>query len=180
MYGHFSKDNLEYIITRPDTPRPWTNYLYNKEYCAIVSQTGGGYSFLTDCRVNRITRWQGQNLINDRPGRYIYLRDAQTGNFWSLTWQPVRKDPQSFECRHGLGYTTITSAYEDITGKITYFVPQDDNLEVWLISIKNNTDRVRKLNIMPSISNPSAMTALTEKPSRQAAAGREPPKNFWK
>lgn len=147
MYGNFSKDSMEYIITRPDTPRPWTNYLYNKEYCAIVSQAGGGYSFLTDCRVNRIIRWQGQNISTDRPGRYIYLRDEDTGNFWSLTWQPVRKEPQSFECRHGLGYTAITSTYEDVTGKVTYFVPQDDNLEVWIIDIKNNSDKAKKLDM---------------------------------
>ena len=106
-YGHFSDDGLEYIVTNPNTPRPWINYLTNDEYCSIISNTGGGYSFYRDCRSNRILRWNPENWHEDRPGRYIYIRESDTGDYWSATWQPVRATPQAYECRHGLGYTTI-------------------------------------------------------------------------
>ncbi len=149
-YGHFSKDGLEYIITTPNTPRPWINYLTNERYCAIVSQTAGGYSFFRDCRANRITRWLPENWHFDRPGRYIFLKDAHSQNYWSATYQPIRKG-LAFECRHGLGYTVIRTRYQAIEAEITYFVPRNDNCELWLAKITNKSGRVRNLEALPYI-----------------------------
>jgi len=85
-YGHFSADGLEYVVTDPNTPRPWINYLTNEQYCSIISHCAGGYSFLKDCRSNRITRWAPENYHFDRPGKYLYFKDGK--KTWSLTYQP--------------------------------------------------------------------------------------------
>lgn len=145
-YGHFSDDGREYIITRPDTPRPWINYLSNDRYCALCSQTGGGYSFYETSGYNRVTKEHPSMIVNtDRPGRYIYLRDQETGEYWGANWQPVCKEPAHFEARHGMGYTVVESGYSDIDTSITYFVPPRDDLEVWMVGIKNVGDKPRKL-----------------------------------
>jgi len=125
QYGYFDDKNKEYVITRPDTPTPWINYLGLDEYCAIISNTAGGYSFHKDPRDQRITRYRYNNLPPDRPGRYIYLRDNLTKEYWSATWQPTNKDLKKYryECRHGLGYTKISSGYQGIETTATYFVP---------------------------------------------------------
>lgn len=146
-YGHFSKDNLEYIVTSPTTPYPWINYLTNERYCSIISQCAGGYSFYRDCRTNRLMRWAGENYHTDRPGRYIFIRDGK--NAWSATYQPLRVSPSSYECRHGLGYTTIASGYHGVKSEITYFVPLDEDCEVWLASITNTTGKTKTLEIFP-------------------------------
>ncbi len=99
-YSNFSKDNKEVVILRPDVPRPWINYLYNEEYCAIVSHTGGGYSFEHDCKTKRITTWNPDNLFTDRPGRYVFLKDRDTKKYWSINWQPICPEKQDFQCRH--------------------------------------------------------------------------------
>jgi cellobiose phosphorylase len=138
-YGHFSEDNKEYIITRPDTPTPWINYLGNSEYCAMISNTAGGYSFHLDPRNRRITRYRYNNMPTDRPGRYIYIRDSNTGEYWSPTWQPTLSKLDSYECRHGLGYTKFSSSFSDIETKVTYFVPPDNNLEIWKITLMNTS-----------------------------------------
>lgn len=151
-YGHFSDDGKEYIITRPDTPVPWINYLFNNKYCALVSQTGGGYSFFMGSGYDRILRaFPGDMVQKDRPGRYIYIRDNDTGEYWSLNWQPVQANPDFWECRHGLGFTEIETRYDNITGKITYFVPRRDNLEVWKVKIKNAGKNKRNLSIFPFV-----------------------------
>ena len=147
-YGHFSKDGLEYVITTPNTPRPWINYLTNEKYCAIISQTAGGYSFFNDCRKGRITRWKPENWQFDRPGRYIFLKDAKTKDAWSGTYQPMRKK-SSFTCRHGLGYTIISTTRSRINSEITYFVPRNDNCELWLAKITNSSKKTRHLDVFP-------------------------------
>ena len=138
-YGHFSEDNKEYIITRPDTPTPWINYLGNSEYCAMISNTAGGYSFHIDPRNRRITRYRYNNLPTDRPGRYIYIRDSNTGEYWSPTWQPTLSNLDSYECRHGLGYTLFSSSMSGIESEMKYFVPTDHNLEIWVLKLKNTS-----------------------------------------
>lgn len=146
-YGHFSEDGREYIITRPDTPRPWINYLSNEKFCALCSQTGGGYSFYETSGYNRITKeYPPMVLFQDRPGRFIYVRDADTGEYWGLTWQPVRKDYTNWETRQGMGYTSICSTHNEIEGSVTYFVPRRDDAEVWMVRIKNTGNRSRKLS----------------------------------
>ena len=148
-YGWFDKDNREFVITRPDTPTPWINYLGSDEYCAMISNTGGGYSFYKDPRQRRLLRYRYNNIPADRPGRYIYLRDEISNDYWSLTWQPVLKDLKDFkyECRHGLGYTKIKSTYANISSEISYFVPLNENLEVWAVSLKNQSKTKRRLKL---------------------------------
>jgi len=147
-YGHFSKDNLEYIITRPDTPTPWINYLGNSEYCAMISNTAGGYSFHIDPRNRRITRYRYNSLPIDRPGRYIYIRDSKTGEYWSPTWQPTLTKLDRYECRHGLGYTKFSSSFSGIDSDVTYFVPVDHNLEIWTLTLKNTSSEDVYLKIL--------------------------------
>ncbi|MFX0016254.1 MAG: GH36-type glycosyl hydrolase domain-containing protein [Promethearchaeota archaeon] len=146
-YGNFSSDEKEYVITKPDTPTPWINYLSNSNYCAMISNTGGGYSFHIDPRDRRILRYRYNNIPMDRPGRYIYIRDNQTSEFWSPTWQPILMNLDEYQCRHGLGYTIIKSRYKGVNTKITYFVPLTDDLEIWMFTIKNNTDGHKDFSI---------------------------------
>ncbi|MFA5410946.1 MAG: glycosyl transferase [Candidatus Omnitrophota bacterium] len=147
--GYFDEKNREYVITRPDTPTPWMNYLGLDEYCALISNTGGGYSFHRDPRDKRILRYRYNNIPADRPGRYIYLRDQDSGEFWSASWQPVLKplDDFKYECRHGLGYTKISSRYKQIESETVYFVPRKENLELWILKIRNSGKKARKLAI---------------------------------
>ncbi|MBU0549683.1 MAG: hypothetical protein KJ838_05155 [Candidatus Omnitrophica bacterium] len=150
-YGHFSQDGSEFVVTKPLTPRPWINYLTNSRYCAIISQCAGGYSFYRDCRTNRILRWLPENWHFDRPGRYIYIKDTESAKVWSSTYQPMRTKPDYYRCRHGLGYTTIESGYYGIGTAITYFVPERDDCEVWIVRVENKTGRSRSLEIYPYI-----------------------------
>jgi cellobiose phosphorylase len=147
-YGYFDNKAKEYVITRPDTPLPWINYLGCEEYCGLMSNTAGGYSFYKDPRERRLTRYRYNNIPMDRGGRYIYLRDNKTKDFWSASWQPVMKDldQYEYECRHGLGYTKIKSKYAGISTETLYFVPLGENLEIWMITIKNETKKKRDLS----------------------------------
>ncbi|HAJ57095.1 MAG TPA: hypothetical protein DCL35_04925 [Candidatus Omnitrophica bacterium] len=157
-YGHFSSDGLEFVVTDPVTPTPWINYLTNEKYCAIISQCAGGYSFYKDCRTDRILRWAPDYKNYDRPGRYIYVKDVshqlkktKAAKIWSLTYQPLRVELDSFECRHGLGYTTISSKYNSVGSKITYFVPKEDDCELWLVTLSNESNKEKKLELYPYV-----------------------------
>lgn len=150
-YGHFSEDGLEFIITRPDTPQPWINYAVNGRYHALISNTGGGYSYYITPRDSRITRRRYNCLPEDRPGRYVYIRDNKTGEYYSPTWQPVLKELDSYECRHGLGYTKIFSSYKGIKSCINYFVPIDADMEIWKITLENTTDEDKDLSLFPYV-----------------------------
>lgn len=146
-YGHFSEDGLEFVITRPDTPAPWVNYISNGRYTGIISNTAGGYSFYISPRDNRITRWRYNSLPIDRPGRYIYLRDREDGEYWSPTWQPTLTRLDFYECRHGMGYTKIKARYKNIQSEIVYFVPLDDDLEVWRVTLTNKGSKIKNFDI---------------------------------
>ena len=122
-YGHFDDQHREYVITRPDTPLPWINYLGCEAYFGIISNTAGGYSFYRDARLRRLTRYRYNNAPFDFGGRYIYIRDNESRTFWSPSWQPTRAPLDHYECRHGLGYTTIASSYQSIDAQTCYFVP---------------------------------------------------------
>ncbi len=150
-YGHFSKDGLEFIITNPNTPRPWINYLTNEAYCAIISHQAGGYSFYKDCRTDRILRWLPENWHFDRPGRYLYMRDKSTKEYWSATYQPVRRKYTFYEARHGLGYTQIITEYFGIRTEITFFVPKNDTCEVYVVKVTNKTRKRRSLELFPYV-----------------------------
>jgi cellobiose phosphorylase len=146
-YGHFDRPRKEFVITRPDTPLPWINYLGTDEYCALFSNTAGGYSFYKDAGLRRITRYRYNNVPLDSNGKYVYLRDEKSGDFWSPSWQPVRKDTKKFkyECRVGLSYTTISSEYDGIATKTDYFVPEGETFEVWRMEVTNKTKKPRNL-----------------------------------
>lgn len=147
-YGHFSASGSEYIITNPHTPSPWINFLTNQNYCALVSATGGGYSFVGDTKYNRLTREiPGEQVREDRPGRYLFIRDMVTGKFWTPNWQPVMGKVEKWQATQGLGFTRINSLNHDIDTEIEYFVPLDDTLEIWKIKITNLDRKARELGI---------------------------------
>ncbi|NLM10177.1 MAG: glycosyl transferase [Clostridiaceae bacterium] len=147
QYGYFDQKAREYVITRPDTPTPWINYIGSGKYGGIVSNTGGGYSFHTDPRNRRITRYRYNNIPMDRPGRYIYIRDRVTGEYWNPGFQPVQRKLDSYRCRHGMGYTVLEGEYKQIAADVTYFVPDDKDFEIWLVHIKNLGQIERKLQV---------------------------------
>jgi cellobiose phosphorylase len=152
-YGHFDDDHREYVIERPDTPLPWINYLGCEDYFGLVSNTGGGYSFYRDARLRRLTRYRYNNVPPDQGGRYLYLRDDDSASpsFWSPTWQPTRRPLDAYECRHGLGYTTIRSRSSDIESLVRYFVPLGQSLEVWELSLTNHRGRRANLSVFSAI-----------------------------
>jgi cellobiose phosphorylase len=150
-YGHFDDGNREYVITQPDTPLPWINYLGCEAYFGIISNTAGGYSFYRDSRLRRVSRYRYNNAPFDFGGRYIYLRDQATGEFWSPTWQPTRRKLDRYECRHGMGYTAISSTFTGIAARTLYFVPLGENLEIWKLTLTNERDQAASLSIFSSI-----------------------------
>ena len=150
-YGHFDDNAREYVITRPDTPLPWVNYLGSDDYFGIISNTAGGYSFYRDARLRRLTRYRYNNVPLDVGGRYLYLRDDESGEYWSPGWQPVQADLEDYSCRHGLGYTIIGSARSGIRAETTYFVPLGEQLEVWRTTITNGRADPARLSLFSSI-----------------------------
>lgn len=149
-YGYFSEDGREFVITRPDTPAPWVNYISNGRYTGLVSNAGGGFSYWMDPRDSRITRLRYNSLPWDRPGRYVYLRDSD-GACWSLSWQPTAHQPDEYECRVGLGYQTIKTLYRGVRSEITYFVPPRDDLEIWLVKLRNEGSEPKRLTVTPYV-----------------------------
>jgi cellobiose phosphorylase len=156
-FGHFDDPHHEYVIERPDTPLPWINYLGCDEYLGIISNTAGGYSFFKDARLRRLTRYRYNNAPLDSGGRYIYLRDDDSPShpegplFWSPTWQPTRQTLDEYECRHGLGYTTIRSKLAGIESHIRYFVPLGESLEIWDLTVANRRGRAANLSIFSAV-----------------------------
>ena len=147
QYGHFDESSREYVITRPDTPAPWCNYLGSPEYGAIISNNAGGYSFVKSGANGRILRYHFNS--DDTPGRYIYLRDDETNDYWSASWQPVGKDLDAYksEVRHGTAYTTMIAEYAGIKSQTDYYVPLDKVYEVWRCKVTNTTDKPRKISV---------------------------------
>ena len=150
-YGHFDDDRREYVISRPDTPLPWINYLGTEEYFGIISNTAGGYSFLRDARLRRLTRYRSNNVPFDFGGRYLYVRDDTTGEYWSPSWQPTQTALDSYECRHGLSYTIISSTYSGIRAETLYYVPLGETLEIWRVRLANLNDDPRELSLFSSV-----------------------------
>ena len=136
-YGHFDDSSREYVITRPDTPLPWINYIGCEDYFGILSATGGGYSYYRDARLRRLTRGRYNNVPMDFGGRYVYLRDNETGDYWSPSWMPTQSELDFYECRHGMGYSTISAKKDGIASSTRYFVPIGENLEIWQLSVTN-------------------------------------------
>jgi cellobiose phosphorylase len=150
-YGYFDDRAREYMITRPDTPLPWINYLGCEAYFGIISNTAGGYSYYRDARLRRLTRYRYNNVPFDYGGRYIYLRDDASGDFWSPSWQPTRTALEQYTCRHGMGYTIIGSTYQGIEASTTYFVPLGENLEIWRLTVTNRRAAPAEISAFSSI-----------------------------
>ena len=150
-FGYFDDHHREYVITQPDTPLPWINYLGMEDFFGLISNTAGGYAFYQDARLRRLTRYRYNNVPMDMGGRYIYLRDNASGAFWSPTWMPTRHAAEGYVCRHGLGYTRIGSAYQGIRADIRFFVPPEQTLEVWDLEVENQSVNQRQLSAFSSI-----------------------------
>ena len=146
-YGYFDDEEREYVITRPDTPAPWANYLGSPEYGAVISNNAGGYSFAKSGANGRILRYVFNNF--DQPGRYMYIRDNDSKDFWSASWQPVGKDLKDFksECRHGTAYTRMLADYSGIHSEALYYVPLNQTYEIWKLKVKNTSDKKRSLTV---------------------------------
>jgi len=147
-YGHFSSDGTEYVVTRPDTPRPWYNRFGNSEYSVVISQTGGGYSIAGDDDRYQLT-WYVPRY--DEAGRYLYLRDDASREVWSATHAPARAKLDRYECRHGLGWTTFLSRKRGIECEMTVFVPRKGPVELWRVSVTNRTRRRRRVTALPFV-----------------------------
>ncbi len=156
-FGYFDDQRREYVITQPDTPLPWINYLGCESYFGLISNTAGGYSFYKDARLRRLTRYRYNNVPLDSGGRYIYVRDddapadSSKPPFWSPTWQPTRRPLDEYECRHGLGYSVIRSSLAQINAEIRYFVPLGQNLEIWELTLTNDRQSDVNLSIFSAI-----------------------------
>ncbi|MCA9950337.1 MAG: glycosyl transferase [Anaerolineales bacterium] len=150
-FGYFDDEQREYVITRPDTPLPWINYLGSQDYFGLISNTAGGYSFFRDARLRRLTRYRYNNVPFDTGGRYLYVRDDATADFWSPSWQPTRTDLEDYSCRHGMGYTTIASRKNGIQSRTRYFVPLNENLEIWQVTLTNQRAAAANISLFSSI-----------------------------
>lgn len=145
-YGHFSDDGHTYVVTRHDTPRPWINILSNGSYGTTISQNGGGFTWWENANLARMTCWN-QDLIKDESGKYIYLRDDESGEIWSASWQPVNAEYDLYEVHHSVGYTTFVQQYNGIETRWTVVIPPEDSIEIWRLEIKNLGDRPRKISV---------------------------------
>ncbi len=149
QYGYFDDNAKEYVITRPDTPQSWSNYLGSTEYGAIITNNAGGYGFYQSGARGRFLRLRFNSVPMDQPGRYFFLRDNDSGDYWSASWQPVGKPLDDYQsaCRHGTAYTIITSRYAGIATESTYFVPLGQTFEYWRLRVTNESDRTRRLSL---------------------------------
>ena len=144
-FGYFDDANKEYVITSPKTPYPWINYLGTQGFFSLISNTAGGYSFYKDARLRRITRYRYNNVPVDMGGRYFYINDD--GHVWNPGWSPVKADLDSYECRHGMGYTIIKGESKGIEAKVTFFVPQNFNGEIQKVTITNKTGAFKSIKL---------------------------------
>lgn len=148
-FGFFDDLRKEYVITTPQTPYPWINYLGNRDFLGLISNIGGGYCFYKDARLRRVTRYRYNNVPLDLGGRYFYLKDGQT--VWSPTWRPAETPLDDYQCRHGLGYTKIIGRKNDIETELLFFVPLEENCEIHRLRISNQSSSERQLTLFSMI-----------------------------
>ena len=144
-FGFFNDSDREYVITSPATPQPWINYLGNEEFFSLISNTCGGYSFYKDAKLLRLTRYRYNNVPADTNGRYYFIKHNDT--VWTPAWQPVKTELDSYECRHGLGYSRFTSSKNKIEAKLTAFVPLHETCEVNQLILTNNNETCEQLDL---------------------------------
>ena len=149
QYGHFDNQAREYVVDRPNVPVSWTNYLGTEEMGAVISQNAGGYAWYQSPENHRITRFRANAVPLDRPGHYVYLRDNDDGDYWSLSWQPVGKplEQAKYECRHGLSYSKFACDYKGIDAVQTLFIPRGEACELWDVKIRNTSERERSISV---------------------------------
>jgi len=152
-YGHFDDAQREYVITQPNTPRPWSNYIGNANFGGVITNNAGGYTFYRSAAQGKLTRYKFNSMPGELNGRYLYLRDQSNGDFWSNSWMPVAKPLDQFKstCRHGTGYTTLQSSYDSISSEVTYFTPSGALYEVWKVTVSNDSAEPRHLKLFPCI-----------------------------
>ncbi len=148
-YGFFDNEKREYVIDRVDIPVSWTNYIGTEKMGSVLSQNAGGYSFYESPENHRITRFRANAVPLDRPGHYVYIRDNDTKDYWSVSWQPVGKslEEAKYECRHGLSYSKYTCNYSGLEASQTIMIPRSKNVELWDVKIKNNSDKDRNISL---------------------------------
>ena len=144
-FGYFDDAAKEYVITTPKTPLPWINYLGCKDFFSLISNTCGGYSFYKDAKLLRITRYRYNNVPYDNNGKYFYIKDENV--IWNPGWQPTRTELDSYECRHGLGYSRFRSSKNELSADLLHFVPMNDACEIMQISLKNNSREEKKISL---------------------------------
>lgn len=149
QYGHFDNEKREYVIDRVDIPTSWTNYLGVQDMCVVVNHTAGGYMFYKTPEYHRVTRFRGNSIPMDRPGHYVYIRDNDSKDYWSISWQPVAKslEEAKYTCRHGMSYSVYECDYSRIKAAQTLSVPLNDKVELWDVTVKNEDDKPRNLSL---------------------------------
>lgn len=164
QYGYFDDLKREYVITSPNTPRSWSNYLGSTEYGAIITNNAGGYSFFKSAGQGRFTRIRFNSIPVDQPGRYFYLRDKNSGDFWSSSWQPVGKPLEQYKstCRHGSSYTIIESEYAGISTETKYFVPLGKSFEIWRLKVTNRSLEKRSLSLFSFVEYANNWNAIDD------------------
>ena len=145
-FGHYDDVNREYVIENPKTPYPWINYLGNEKFFSLISNTACGYAFYTDARLRRLTRYRYNDMPLDCNGRYFFIKDGST--IWNPGWQPTQTPLDKYECRHGFGYTKISSSKKDIQADVLYMVPNGDNCEVEMLTLKNTGKAKKEISLV--------------------------------
>src|SRR5512145_2781367 len=136
-YYSFDDAAREACFHRADPPTPWINYLSNGDFHVMLSQAGGGMVWYKSPQIWRLTRYRFYHLPMDRPGPYLYVRDADDGAFWSASAEPCAERPAQWSSAHGMGYTRFTSVHREIETTATYFVPPDADVLIWRVSVRN-------------------------------------------
>ncbi len=144
-YGYFDDPGREYVITTPKTPLPWINYLGCRDFFSLISNTCGGYSFYKDAKLLRLTRYRYNNIPPDNNGRYFYLKEGNT--VWNPGWQPSQTPLDSYECRHGIGYSRFTSSKNELKASVLTFVPMDDACEISLLKLTNESASPKAISL---------------------------------
>ncbi|RPI05647.1 MAG: glycosyl transferase [Ignavibacteriae bacterium] len=144
-YGYFDDEHKEYVITRPDTPLPWFNYLGTNDFYGIISNTAGGYCFYQDAKLRRLTRYRYNNIPMDSNGRYLYIKDGDT--LWNPMWKPMRVPLDHYECRHGLGYSKITGQKNELEVSSLFFIPLNSRNEIWQVNVTNHSKSSKKIRM---------------------------------
>ncbi|MEI6603307.1 MAG: glycosyl transferase, partial [Clostridia bacterium] len=145
-FGYFDDARKEYVITTPKTPYPWINYLGTEDFFGLISNTAGGYCFYKDARLRRLLRYRYNNVPVDLGGRYFYIKDG--ADAWTPSWMPMKKELSHYECRHGLGYTSITAERNGVSVAETFFIPLNENAEIHSVTLKNNTAATKELKLL--------------------------------